>query len=359
MGDLEGILHLAFFYDIGEEIDLAALRSLLGQPSVPEAIAAPRAAALIRFEQAPAEEPLPANAGFPAAIAAGHIRYFQYGVAEVDLEIPFRCDWSALAALTARWIWTNELEPAADALIRQRTAALAAAIHKPAETFLREDYVTVELRRAPLDAAQMLASHGGDIARIVRGEVEPLSDSERTEVLSGAMSYSRDDLFVAGHAAALVFETQPEAAAQALRIIGYANAQLLEYRFYDDLLGPVLADVYRRSARNRGVFAYMHSGKEAARLNALRLEVMELSERTDTAIKFLSDMYWARVYKLAAARIGVPDYRHLVDQKLQAAGELYRFMIDTSHQGTAFVLETVVVIILIIDLIVLFAGKPH
>ena len=111
--------------------------------------------------------------------------------------------------------------------------------------------------------------------------------------------------------------------------------------------------------RKRSVFAYMRSGKEAARLNALRLEVMELSERTDNAIKFLSDMYWARVYKLAAARIGVPDYRHLVEQKLQAAGELYRFMIDTSHQGTAFVLETVVVIILIIDLIVLFAGKPH
>ena len=47
------------------------------------------------------------------------------------------------------------------------------------------------------------------------------------------------------------------------------------------------------------------------------------------------------------------------NQKLAAAGELYRFMIDTSHQGTAFLLETVVVIILIIDLVVLFTGKPH
>ncbi len=173
------------------------------------------------------------------------------------------------------------------------------------------------------------------------------------------LHHSRRDLIVAGHAAALVYDDQPESAAQALRLLAYANTQLLEYRFYDELLTPVLADVYRRSARKRSVFAYMNSGKEAARLNALRLEVMELSERTDTAIKFLSDMYWARVYKLAAARIGVPDYRNLVEQKLQAAGELYRFMIDTSHQGTAFVLETVVVIILIIDLVVLFAGKPH
>lgn len=356
LGELEGVLHLAFFYDIGEEIDLATLRSLIGQQTASEAAPGVRVAAPIRFEPPPAEEPLPAGSGFPSEITGGRIRYFQYGVAEIGLEIPFRCDWNKLIALASRWIWTNELEPAADALIRKRAAVHAAAIRKPSESFLREDYAVVELRRAPVNAAQMLAAHGAEIAQIVRGETEPLSDSERAEVLSSAMSYSRDDLFVAGHAAALVHDRQPEGVAQALQIVSYANTQLLEYRFYDELLTPVLADVYRRSGRKR---RYFRSGKEAARLNALRLEVMELSERTDTAIKFVSDMYWARVYKLAAARIGVPDYRHLVDQKLAAAGELYRFMIDISHQGSAFVLESVVVIILIIDLIVLFAGKPH
>ncbi len=359
MSELEGVLHLAFYYDIGEEVDLGALRSLIGTQSAPGTASAVRMAAPIQFEQPPAEEPLPAGSGFPMEIVAGRIRYFQYGVAEIDLEVPFRCDWNAAIALAARWIWTNELESVADALIRQRASAHVTAIRKPSESFLREDYATVELRRAPVNPAQILAAHGAEIAQIVRGETEPLSDAERAEVLSGAMSYSRDDLFVAGHAAALVYDRQPEAAGQALQILGYANTQLLEYRFYDELLTRVLADVYRRSARKRSPFAYMRSGKEAARLNALRLEVMELSERTDTAIKFVSDMYWARVYKLAAARIGVPDYRRLVEHKLAAAGELYRFMIDISHQGTASVLETVVVIILIIDLIVLFAGRSH
>ena len=81
------------------------------------------------------------------------------------------------------------------------------------------------------------------------------------------------------------------------------------------------------------------------------------SLHADNAIKFLSDMFSARLYKLAAAKVGVPDYKNLVTQKLQTAEELYRFMVDQFHQSRAFVLELMVVIILIIDLIYLFHGR--
>ena len=48
------------------------------------------------------------------------------------------------------------------------------------------------------------------------------------------------------------------------------------------------------------------------------------------------------------------DYRRLVDDKLRIAADLYRFMMDRFHQGSAFVLELMIVIILIIDLVYLF-----
>ena len=79
-------------------------------------------------------------------------------------------------------------------------------------------------------------------------------------------------------------------------------------------------------------------------------------ERADNAIKFLSDMFSARLYKVAASKIGVSDYKNLVNQKVHTAEELYRFMVDQFHQSRAFVLELMVVIILIIDLIWLFKG---
>jgi hypothetical protein len=97
--------------------------------------------------------------------------------------------------------------------------------------------------------------------------------------------------------------------------------------------------------------------KIAARLGTIRLDVMELTEKAENAIKFLSDMFYARLYQLAARKVGVEDYRKLVDQKLNTAGELYKFMVDQFNQTRSFVLELAVVIILIIDLAFLFRGR--
>ena len=96
----------------------------------------------------------------------------------------------------------------------------------------------------------------------------------------------------------------------------------------------------------------------AERLNTIRLDVIELTERTDNSIKFLSDMFYARLYRVAAAKVGVPDYRNLVDEKLRTASELYQFMVDQFNQGRALVLELVVVFILIMEMVLLlFWGK--
>ena len=133
----------------------------------------------------------------------------------------------------------------------------------------------------------------------------------------------------------------------------YANAQLLEFRYYDNLLTKVLAGVYRSLGR-RGLLRRWRMAREAERLNQIRLDITELTERIDNAIKFLGDMFYTRAYRMAAARIGVTDYRNLVDEKLRTAGDLYQFMVDEFHQARAFLLEVMVVAILIIELAKVF-----
>ena len=98
--------------------------------------------------------------------------------------------------------------------------------------------------------------------------------------------------------------------------------------------------------------------RSATKLHTVLIEVTELTEHADNAIKFLSDMFAARLYKLAASRVGVPDYKDLVTQKVRTAEDLYRFMVDQFNQSRAFFLELSVVVILIIELIFLFHGKP-
>jgi hypothetical protein len=116
--------------------------------------------------------------------------------------------------------------------------------------------------------------------------------------------------------------------------------------------------VYTLLDEGTGILARWRLARSATRLHTVLLDVAELTEHADNAIKFLSDMFSARLYKLAALKVGVPDYKDLVTQKVRTAEELYRFMVDQFNQSRAFFLELTVVIILVIELVYLFRGKP-
>ena len=94
----------------------------------------------------------------------------------------------------------------------------------------------------------MITERGGEIAQIVRGELLPLTDDERNEILQSRRSYYPDDLVVSGWIAALVYDT-PEDALPLMQLLEYANSQLLEFRYYDEMLTRLLAGVYRRGGR--------------------------------------------------------------------------------------------------------------
>ena len=362
MKPLRGSFWVLILYDAAEEIDLDELCRLLGaepverQPSFNHP-----APEYVRFERPPAVE-------YPDPIVIGsgekfrvRIKYFDYGVISVELEMEFEADWLELIRLANRWILAPELEKRAADLVQPRLALAKQALTMPYPARLSEDYYIIHLTEArdergqTLTAPAMLAAHGAEIAQIVRGESAPLSDGERNEVLQSSLSYYATDLLVVGWVGALVYDT-PAGAAPTIQLLEYANAQLLEFRHYDDLLTRVLEKVYKMLERHPSLIRRWRMAKEAERLNTLRLDVTELTERTDNAIKFLSDMFYARAYRIAAARVGVNDYRNLVDEKLATARDLYDFMTNEFHQGRAFVLEVMVVIILIIELIHLFRG---
>ena len=150
----------------------------------------------------------------------------------------------------------------------------------------------------------------------------------------------------------------PEDAAAVTQILEYAKMQLLEFRYYDRFMTRVLAEFYTALERKRNVLLSRWTlPRETQRFNTIRLDVMELTERIDNAIKFVSDIYYARVYRLAATRMGVEDYRKLVDEKLQTFGELYDSMADRFTETRSFVLEVLVAILAVLDVIFLFRDR--
>jgi hypothetical protein len=213
-----------------------------------------------------------------------------------------------------------------------------------------------ELAGTP-SAVELCNLHGAEIAQIVRGETARLSEGERNEILQSRISYYPNDLAVIGWNAAFLYDSAV-GAETAIQLLEYANSQLLEFRHYDELLTRELESVYDSLEKGTGILARWRLARAATKLHTVLLDVTELTEHADNAIKFLSDMFSARLYKLAASKVGVPDYKDLVTQKIQTAEELYRFMVDQFNQSRAFVLELTVVIILVIELLYLFRGHP-
>jgi hypothetical protein len=346
-------------FDVCEEIKLDQLRQILGARTV-DASFKHLAPGYVRYQRPPVEEVLEPLVLESGEQLQGDIKYFDYGVVSVIFELPFSGDWDKLVQLSSRWVWDTNFESLAARIVKQKLELAAPALVKPyTGEWLKEDYFIFHLREVAgsPSASDLLGAHGVEIAQVVRGESQPLSDGERQEILQARTSYYPNDLAVIGWNAAFIYDS-PVGAETAIQLLQYANSQLLEFRHYDELLTKQLEGVYDFLDRGRGLWSRWRTAGAASKLHTVLLDVGELTERADNAIKFLSDMFSARLYKLAAQKVGVPDYKDLVQQKLQTAEELYRFMVDEFNQSRAFVLELMVVIILIIELIYFFRGKP-
>lgn len=360
---ISGSLSILFLYDVCDEIRLDELRKIVKAPPAgrepPFRQPAPE---YVQFARPPVIEAIPPMELAGGERASGRVAYFEYGVVSLNLVVPFSGTWEDIVAVAGRWMNRPELERKAAEVVESHVARARPALVDEYRERLSEDYYVVCLPplldedQRPMKADALIQNCGSYIAQIVRGEAATFSAAERKEILESRMSYYDTDLLVVGWTAALLYDTA-EGTAPTLQLLEYANSQLLEFRHYDAVLSRLLTEVYRKLERGSGLLARWRFAREADRLNLIRLEIRELTERVDNAIKFLSDMFAARLYRMAAARIGVPDYRNLVEQKLQSAGELYAFMMDRFYQSRAFVLELMVVIILIIELVFLFRGK--
>jgi len=354
---LQGSVLVLIQFDVCEEIKLDALRDIFGARRQEASFKHP-APGYVRFERAPVVEPVE-----PLILESGErldvkIKYYDYGVLSVVFELPFSGDWDTLVRLASRWVWDTDFTSFAQKIVKQKIDRARPALVKLYDSWLHEDYFVFHVRdiAGNPSASELLSTQGGRIAQIVRGENVPLSDGEQQEIMQSKISYYPNDLAVISWNGAFLYDTS-SGAETVIQLLEYANSQLLEFRHYDELLTRELASVYDFMDHGSGIWARWRTARRASRLHTVLLDVDELTERADNAIKFLSDMFSARLYKVAASKIGVTDYKDLVNQKVHTAEELYRFMVDQFHQSRAFLLELMVVIILIIDLVWLFKGK--
>ena len=356
---VSGSMLILIQFDVCEELRLDQLQQAVNartqqQPSMKHA-----APAYVRYQRPPVIGPLEPILLESGERLEGEVKYYDYGVASVMYQLPFSGDWESLVNLASRWVWDIDFASHVEPIVRKKLEHVKSAMVKPYQKWLSEDYYIFHVREAAgcPTAAELARDHGAQIAQVVRGDRLLLSDTETREVLQSQVSYYAGDAAVIGWNAAFLYDSTA-GAETSIQLLEYANSQLLEFRHYDELLTGILDSVYDRLGQKRGFLARWGLARSATNLHTVLLDVAELTERADNAIKFLSDMFAARFYKLAAGKVGVPDYKNLVAQKLKTAEDLYHDMMEQFNQSRAFFLEVTVVLILLIELFFLFKGKP-
>ena len=149
MAPLRGSLWVLVLYDVAEEILLDKLPGLVsGERSAAQPRFKHPAPDYVRFEKPPVVEiprPISSSTGEQFQV---RIKYFDYGVISVELELAFETDWDDLIRLSNRWILAPETERLTFELLQARLEKVAEALHTPYPNPLNEDYYIIHLREA-------------------------------------------------------------------------------------------------------------------------------------------------------------------------------------------------------------------
>jgi hypothetical protein len=288
--------------------------------------------------------------------ATATARLFDFGVVSIALRVPVaELSWTAftqrLNALDravgpapATVVWTKLLDR-----VRQ---GVGDALVRPMPSTLEEDYlVGVANAFSEKLTADTLVGRL-DLVPLLSGELQPLSESARRDLLRHRYSYYTDDMVVLTWDRAFVHE--PRGDSDVIDVLEVANAQLLEMRYYDELLDaelPRMYDLVEKTRRRWALPGARRFADLARRLYTIVAEVTELTEKVDNALQVTEDVYLARIYAAALELFRVPTVSAAVDRKLAIIRDTYTALYDEAHSSRSELLEIVILVLIAVEIV--------
>jgi hypothetical protein len=349
-----GTLTGLFSYDVGYEIALDALVRLLAPRG-----ARLRAAEAGRIGIRGAGKTVDLDCGTRRVRltdgdveAAVVVRAHDFGVITVMLRLPLAGPLDQLGPLTAALVRTKSMESTALDVMREILPAAASAISKVGFTEFVEDFYVIQVERfdTPVTPAQLRADHRAPIARALRCEKERLAEGEAEEVFETAISYHPQDLVVTDWNAAFLYAVDYPALLDALEFL---NVQLVELRFFDRRLDAQLSGLFQvvYSRPRLRTLAVNPFGKALEEVSELKVETTVIAERVANALKFIEDLYLAKVYSATAERLHLEAWRSSVESKLKVVHEIFDILNRRAATYRAEALELTIIILIAVEIV--------
>lgn len=287
-------------------------------------------------------------------------RIFDFGVISLRARVhaPRGLTWEEFAAFGSSVVSGELTSAASKQLATARDSLLArirSAIERPSLSDVTEEYTVFRIfgvedaEGAPLPLQRLTDEQ---IARLLLSETRPVSPAARAEMLSPRLAYFEDDLTVLSWNAALVVEPVREDT-DVQYVLEFANAQLLELRYYDSLLDAELPRMYDEVTAARRAFRLL--GRRSSRLlGALQQRVAEATEsieRVENSLKVTDDIFLARIYSTALDTFRVATWRGGIDRKIAIVRETYSMLNAESQALRSEALELTIILLILFEIV--------
>jgi hypothetical protein len=303
-----------------------------------------------------------ALAGGPTREVQLAARVFDFGCISVSVTVRVERG-STVEALVPL---TDQLsdDPAVEALaldeVNKLRRVLEPACEGPHLWEQSEGYTVVlarDIEGAP-DGEAVLADP--NLARLLVGEVKEsrLSAAEVREALSERYQYTPKDLAVIEWNAAFFYE--PTGSEDLVELLEFANAQLLELRYYDHVLDAELERVYDTIGQKRGgTLLYSPYRRVLRELTLTLIELSEFIERIENSLKIVGDVYLARVFEAAGRQLRVGRWTEQVTRKHRLLQQTYGLLKGEVDTDRSLTLEVMVVALILLEILMALLRVAH
>jgi hypothetical protein len=358
---LIGTLIGLFSFDVGYEIDLPRVRALAGEGEPAELRSRRAAPAHLAYATPPVQIGLGTREvalGDTRVASAASARVHEFGAVTILLQTPLDLPVDALPPLTSTLAGAGPLEDAARALLEGLFARIRPAIAKPGLNRFVEDYYVLQVDRfdPAVTVQDLLAREQRTLASALRCEASPLSDVETGDVFRTQLSYYPDDLVVTEWNVALVVDDVDYA--DTVNVLEYLNVQLLELRYYDDVLDRFMGEAFARATKRPRGLPLLHRPYRRAvmELTAIRLDVAGIVERVHNALKLSGDLYLAKVYSRTAERLALRAWEESVGRKLDVLEQIHNLLLERATIARGEALELTIIFLIVMEIVLMLSG---
>jgi hypothetical protein len=279
------------------------------------------------------------------------VTLYDFGAVSVSYSIPLTGPLSGLCALSEELYNNEQLLADSRHRVEQLLTVIHTALTKPQVADVVEDYVIfhIESLAAPCPPDTLRAAHAPTIARMLRAERQELSSQERQDALSRCLSFSPEDVTIIDWHAALVVDRD---GADIYSVLEFANVELLEMRFLDQLLDAALERSYETVSTRLGRSLWIPGSYSAGLRDIAQFQMDSaiLFEGVNNALKLLGDQFLARVYRVASERFHLAEWDVSILRKLHTLESIYEKMSDQAAGHRMEILEWIIILLIALSI---------